>query len=99
MDIQLEAFEWRGSKRFRCPDCEFDGPTVPGVLKHWLESHKPQEAMAGPTLFDSEERPIERTIYAHGFELPNFVPGTTLGESADAELHLGRDWDNSSDRE
>ncbi len=58
---QLETFLWRGQTRYLCPSCSFDGPTELDVLRHWQGTHQVSPAMnSGPTLFDAEDRPIEK---------------------------------------
>lgn len=64
---QLETFDWHGQTRYRCPSCDFDGPTEVHVLKHWMGSHAEPPVLTGPTLFDAEGKTLpptqERDLY------------------------------------
>ena len=61
--LELRTFEWRGQKRYRCPDCDYDAAAPHDVVRHYTDSHTRQEVMAGPTLFGADDRPLPRTTH------------------------------------
>jgi len=63
-DLDLRTFEWHGQCRYCCPECEFDSHSIPNVVRHWSDSHRPSSSVvAGPTLFGPDDKPIDREIY------------------------------------
>lgn len=64
-EFELESFTGRGGQlRYRCPGCGFDSYSEREVLKHWKGIHMESNVTPGPTLFDADDRPIEREIDA-----------------------------------
>jgi hypothetical protein len=61
-ETTLETFVWRGQTRYRCTQCEFDGPTQLDVMKHIKKVHHKLDLGMGVTLFDADDKPIQREI-------------------------------------
>ena len=58
--LNISTFEWRGTTRYRCPECPFDGPTPSDVVKHWRSQHQTQEVIPlSATLFDARGDQIQ----------------------------------------
>ena len=60
---EVETFEFKGQKRFRCPDCPFDSHEMAMLARHWVDSHAEVAGIpSGPTLFDADDKPLSKRI-------------------------------------
>lgn len=64
-ELHIQTFEWKGSLRYRCPECAFDTYTLhgnSGMLYHIAKAHsaKPAEPnLPTPKLFDGTGKEIQ----------------------------------------
>lgn len=63
----FESYDFMGQVQYRCPEkCGYNNYDPATVMHHWIDSHKKQDALGGPTLFDSDDKPIERKMLVPG---------------------------------